>query len=258
MENSAALEAFGRLLAIVDELRRKCPWDQQQTMGSLRHLTVEETFELTEAILEGDVQEIEKELGDLLLHIVLYARIAAEQHSFTITKVIQTLCAKLIHRHPHIYGQGKAKDIQTVKKNWERLKENKSVLGGVPRTLPSLIKAMRIQEKVSRIGFDWQGKEALQEQMQEKIKILMNQSNQDVFNKQTIEDMWGDTLFLLVYYAERASINIENALEKANRKFIAHFQYMEQQIVRDGKQITQLAARELMCYWEKAMQRPIN
>ena len=253
LDNSGALDAFGQLLSIMEELREKCPWDCKQTMESLRHLTLEEAFELSEAILENNTENIKEELGDLLLHIVFYARIAFEQRSFTIAEVIQALCAKLIYRHPHIYGQEKAENEQAVKKNWERLKleekGNKSVLGGVPRTLPSLIKAMRIQEKASMVGFDWGSKEEIWKEVQKKMQEI---EHQNVPNSRNLEDVFGEILFTLVRYAKLVGINAEDALEKANKKFMQIFQHIEQQIAKQGKRTTQLSTRELMSYWQKA------
>ncbi len=263
LNNNGAIKAFGQLLAVMKELREKCPWDQKQTMESLRHLTIEETFELSEAILEGHTEDIKKELGDLLLHIIFYAHIASEQRSFTITQVIQTLCAKLIYRHPHIYGQKGVKDIQAVKQNWEKLKlkekGNQSVLGGVPHTLPSLIKAMRIQEKASRVGFEWnKKKEEAGKQVQEEMQELMRKTSQNISDSPKLEDAFGEVLFALVHYAGCANINAENALEKANKRFIQSFQHMEQQVAKQGKQITQLSTEQLMSYWEVAKQLAVS
>ena len=256
LNNNEALKAFDRLLVIMDELRRKCPWDQQQTMESLRHLTIEETFELSEAILEGEVTDIKKELGDLLLHIVFYAHIAAEKQDFTIKDVIQALCEKLVYRHPHIYGQEKAEDANTVKQNWEKLKlkekDNPSVLGGVPRALPSLIKAMRIQEKASLAGFDWQEKEAVWQQIQELMHVV-NQDVNDPTQQTNAQEAFGDLLFALISYARLIEVNSEEALAGANKKFMQRFQHVEKQIVREGKQITQLSSEELLGYWQQAV-----
>lgn len=254
-DNNSALNAFHQLLTIVGELRARCPWDQEQTLESLRHLTIEEAFELSEAILAKSTEDIKKELGDLLLHIILYAHIATEQHLFTVAQVIQALCAKLIYRHPHIYGQEKAEDTQAVQKNWEKLKlkekGNSSVLGGVPQTLPSLIKAIRIQEKAQRIGLDWHNTKAeVEKKLQVVIQTLVYQPSQNTPNEQSLEDTFGDVLFTLVHYATLCNVNAEKALEKANRKFIGRFQHIEQRIVKQGKQITQLSAEELMSYWE--------
>ncbi len=246
----------------MNELREKCPWDQKQTMESLRHLTIEETFELSEAILEGDMEDVKKELGDLLLHIVLYALIASEQHSFTITQIIQTLCEKLIYRHPHIYSQEKAEDIQAVKQNWVKLKlkekGNKSVLGGVPQALPSLIKAMRIQEKASMIGCDLQDRKAIWKKIKKEMQVLTQQYSQDAptpIHKKKDQEAFGALLFSLVSYARSIEVNPEEALEKANKKFIREFQHMEQRIANEGRQITQLSIRELMRYWKDAKQQ---
>jgi len=258
-DRDLAPSAFRKLLDIMAELREKCPWDQQQTMGSLRSLTIEEVFELSDAILEDDMGEIKKELGDLLAHIVLYAIIATEQRAFTITDVIQTLCEKLIYRHPHIYGKKTAKNIQAAAHNWEqqKLKEkgNRSVLGGVPRTLPSLIKAMRIQEKTSRIGFDWPGRKAAWQEVQEKIQVLTQYSGQSgpkPMQKETPQEEFGGLLFSLVNYARLEGINPEEALEKANKKFTKKIQCIEQKVTREGNQIAQLATEELMRYWQEA------
>lgn len=265
LDDNKTLKAFRQLLAIVSELREKCPWDQKQTMESLRHLTIEETFELSEAILEGDTEDVKKELGDLLLHIVLYALIASERRSFTITQIIQTLCDKLIYRHPHIYGQEKqekAEDIQAVKRNWEKLKlkekGNQSVLGGVPQALPSLIKAMRIQEKASAIGFDLQGNKAMWGKIEKEMQVLAQQHSQDIptpIQHQKVLETFGALLFSLVSYARLMDVNPEEALEKANKKFIQEFQHIEQQVANQGKQIAQLSTTELMHYWEEAKEQ---
>lgn len=251
--------AFDWLLSIVDELRENCPWDQKQTMESLRHLVIEETFELSEAILADSTDEIKKELGDLLLHIVLYARIAAEKQAFTITEVIQALCNKLIHRHPHIYGQEKASDAQAATKSWEQFKlyekKNYSVLEGVPKTLPSLIKAMRIQEKASMAGFDHQRIEEVWQLVQEKTQELtdaINQCSTTTTKQDKIQEELGNLLFALVNYARFIEVNPETALEKANQKFIQRFQHVEQQIRKQGKQLSQLSPKQLSSYWEQA------
>jgi tetrapyrrole methylase family protein / MazG family protein len=259
LDSNKTLKAFRQLLVIVGELRKKCPWDQKQTIESLRHLTIEETFELSEAILEGDMEGVKKELGDLLLHIVLYALIASEQRSFTITQIIQTLCEKLIHRHPHIYSQEKAEDIQAVKKNWEKLKlkekGNQSVLGGVPQALPSLIKAMRIQEKTHAIGFDLRSSKAIWEEIEKEMQVLTQRHNQGIrtpIQRQKVLETFGALLFSLVSYARLMEINPEEALEKANRKFIQEFQHIEYQVTNQGKQIAQLSTTELMRYRKEA------
>ena len=241
----------------MDHLRTTCPWNQKQTMERLRHLTIEETFELSEAILEGDMESIKKELGDLLLHVVFHALIAAERQSFTITDVIQALCAKLIYRHPHIYDKEQTRDTQEVQQNWEKLKlkeqGNSSVLGGIPNTLPSLIKAMRVQEKASRIGIDWENKEEVWKTIQEAMQAY--KTDPGTTHLQKSEDKFGDILFALVRYARLIDVNAESALEKANKKFIRNFQHMEQHVAGQGKHITQLSTEELMSYWEKAEQQ---
>jgi MazG family protein len=259
LDNSSELEAFGQLLSIVEKLREECPWDRKQTMESLRYLTIEETFELSEAILENNTEDIREELGDLLLHIVSYARIASEQHSFTIAKVIQALCAKLIHRHPHIYDQEKAENEKVAGRAWARLKlkekENKSVLGGVPRTLPSLIKAMRIQEKTSMVGFDWGSEEETREKIKKGIQAIVHP---DISDSRNLEDAFGEVLLTLVHHAKLVGINAEDALEKANKKFIQSFQRIEQQITKQGEQITQLSTQELMDYWKETKQQVVS
>ena len=264
LDNNKALKAFSRLLVIMGELREKCPWDRKQTMESLRHLTIEETFELSEAILEGEMEDIKKELGDLLLHIVLYALIATEQRFFTITNVIQTLCEKLIYRHPHIYSQEKTEDIQVVNKNWQELKlkekGNKSVLSGVPQALPSLIKAMRIQEKAGAIGFDPQYRQATWQEIKKAMQVLTQQHSQNAITptpaqQKMVRETFGELLFSLVGYARLMEVNPEEVLEKANKKFIREFQHMEQQVAKQGKQITQLSTEELVRYWKEATQQ---
>jgi tetrapyrrole methylase family protein / MazG family protein len=262
LDNNKALKAFSQLLVIMGELREKCPWDQKQTMESLRYLTIEETSELSEAILEGDMEDIKKELGDLLLHIVLYTLIAAEQRSFTITSVIQALCEKLIYRHQHIYGSEKAEDIQEVKQNWEKRKlqekGNQSVLGGVPHALPSLIKAMRIQEKVSMIGFGCPNSKTAWQEVQKKIQVLTQQHSQHPstpMQQKRAQEEFGELLFSLVNYARFIEINPEDALEKANKKFIREFQHIEQQVLKQGKQITQLSTAELMSYGKETKEQ---
>ena len=260
--NNKAIRTFGRLLDIMAELREKCPWDQKQTMESLRHITIEETFELSEAILGRNMDSIKEELGDLLLHILFYARIATEKHAFTIDEVLQALCEKLIRRHPHIYSQEKDKDIKATEKNWENIKlrekENKSVLSGVPNSLPSLIKAIRIQEKARKIGLNWQEREAVWSKIQGKMEQLMQEVRQSfptTTQQKKAEEAWGDLLFVLVKYASCVKVNPEDALEKANKKFIRIFQYIEQQLVKQGKKITQLSPQELLSYWEQAKQQ---
>lgn len=248
------LKAFERLLIIMDELREKCPWDKKQTIESIRHLTIEETYELSDAILDKDLKNIKKELGDILLHIVFYARIASETNEFDIKDVIDSLCEKLIHRHPHIYGDVKVENEEQVKENWEKLKlkeGNKSVLGGVPKSLPSLIKASRIQEKARAVGFDWEKPEQVWEKVQEEITELKHEIDTNA-PKEKIENEFGDVLFSLINYARFMDINPEDALEKTNKKFIKRFQYLETEAAKAGKQLTEMTLAEMDVYWNRA------
>lgn len=255
----AQLQAFDRLLTIMDELREKCPWDRKQTIDSLRHLTIEETFELSDAILDQDMGEVKKELGDILLHIVFYAKIGSEQNAFDIASVIDSLCEKLIRRHPHIYGDTDAQDDEAVKRNWEKIKlaekGNKTVLGGVPRSLPAMIKAMRIQEKARGAGFDWDEKhqvwEKVEEEMQE-FKDEFNAVNEQDLDKEKATAEFGDLLFSLINYARFIDINPEAALEKTNRKFIHRFQYLEQAVKEQGRELEDLSLAEMDLIWNKA------
>ncbi|MCH7398528.1 nucleoside triphosphate pyrophosphohydrolase [Belliella sp. DSM 107340] len=256
------LEAFDRLLTIMDELREQCPWDKKQTIESLRHLTIEETFELSDAILENDMDEIKKELGDILLHIVFYAKIGSEKKSFDISTVIDSLCEKLIRRHPHIYSDTIADDEEAVKQNWEKIKlkekGNTSVLGGVPKSLPALIKAMRIQEKARGVGFDWEEKnqvwEKVEEEMQE-FKAEFNVSDEQEIDREKATGEFGDLLFSLINYARFIEINPEEALEKTNIKFIKRFQYLENAAKNSGKKIEDMTLAEMDVYWEEAKRR---
>lgn len=248
-----SVEAFRRLLQIMDDLREKCPWDRKQTFETLRNLTVEETFELSDAIVNNDSPNICKELGDLLLHIVFYSKIASEDNKFDIESVINQLCDKLIRRHPHIYGDVKADTADEVLDNWEKIKlkkeGNRSVLGGIPSALPALIKAYRIQDKVSGVGFDWDSKDDVWDKVQEEIgELKAEESN----NSDRIEDEFGDVLFSLVNYSRFLKIHPEDALEKTNRKFIRRFQKLEQLIAADNKQILDMNLQEMDQYWEKA------
>ena len=245
--------AFERLLNIMDELRAKCPWDQKQTMESLRHLTIEETYELADAVLKKDVNEIKKELGDLLLHIVFYAKIASETNDFNIADVLNSICDKLIHRHPHIYGNVKATTEQEVKKNWEQLKlkeGNDSVLSGVPISLPALIKASRIQEKARGIGFDWEHQTQVWEKVKEELAEF--EEEQQLNNFAEMENEFGDLLFSLVNYARFIGINPEDALEKTNQKFIKRFQYMEQKSKQQQQLLHELTLDQLEKLWQEA------
>jgi|ERR1019366_708661 XTP/dITP diphosphohydrolase len=248
------LKAFERLLTIMDELREKCPWDKKQTIDSLRHLTIEETYELADAIIEKDMLNIKKELGDVLLHIVFYARIASEANDFNIADVINSLCEKLIHRHPHIYGDVVVENEKQVKENWEKLKlkeGNKSVLGGVPASLPSLIKASRIQEKARAVGFDWDNAEQVWEKVEEEISEFKYEVDTKS-SKEKIEGEFGDVLFSLINYARFMEINPEDALEKTNKKFIKRFQYLESEAAQSGKQLSDMTLSEMEMYWNKA------
>jgi len=247
--------SFLRLLKIMDELREKCPWDQKQTIESIRHLTIEETFELSDAILKKDLNEIKKELGDIMLHIVFYARIASETNDFNIKDVIDTLCEKLIFRHPHVYGEVKAETEEQVKQNWEQLKQkekggNKSVLAGVPNSMPALLKAFRIQEKARAVGFDWDRPE----QVFDKVKEELLEFETEIKNKnqELAEKEFGDLLFSLINYARFLNINPEDALEQTNKKFIKRFGYMENKVKQQGKQIADCELPELDVYWNEA------
>ena len=246
-------KAFVRLVEIMDRLREECPWDQKQTINSLRYLTIEEVYELSDAILDEDFQEIKKELGDLLLHIVFYSRIASEKQEFDITDVLNNISDKLIYRHPHIYGDVKVKDEKDVKLNWEnlKLKEGKSsVLEGVPKSLPAVVKAYRIQEKVRGIGFDWENKGQVWDKVLEEIKELKSEENNN--DSKRIEDEFGDVLFALVNYSRFINVNPEDALEKTNKRFIKRFQFVEKQITNDGKKLSDLTFEEMNSYWDLA------
>lgn len=247
------LAAFNRLLDIMDDLREKCPWDQKQTLESLRHLTIEETYELADAILDNDLTEIKKELGDILLHIVFYAKIGSEKKAFDIGDVANAISDKLIHRHPHIYGDVKVEDEAEVKRNWEqlKLKEGKtSVLEGVPKSLPAVVKASRIQEKVAGVGFDWEKPEQVWEKVQEELSELNEEMKAG--NKENTEKEFGDVLFSMINYARFIGVNPENALEKTNKKFINRFQYLEKEAKKAGKELADMSLVEMDEYWEKS------
>lgn len=253
------LAAFDRLLTIMDELRTQCPWDKKQTTESLRHLTIEETFELSDAILEGNSEDIKKELGDILLHIVFYAKIGSEEKSFDITTIIDALCEKLIRRHPHIYGDEIAEDEEKVKQNWEKIKlkekGNVSVLGGVPKSLPALIKAMRIQEKARGVGFDWEEKQQVWEKVEEEMQEFKEEFNADSgkeIDKEKASGEFGDLLFSLINYARFIDINPEEALERTNLKFIKRFQYLENATKESGKSLSDMTLAEMDVYWNEA------
>jgi len=249
------LEAFDRLLTVMDELRAQCPWDKKQTLQSLRHLTIEETYELGDAILDNDLEEVKKELGDLLLHIVFYAKIGSETKDFDIADVANEICEKLINRHPHIYGDITVADEEEVKQNWEaiKLKEGKkSVLEGVPKSLPALVKASRIQDKVAGVGFDWEKPEQVWEKVQEELTEL--QEAVSMGKKDAIEGELGDVIFSMVNYARFLKINPEDALERTNKKFISRFQYLESKTIAKGKRLDQMTLDEMNVYWEEAKQ----
>ncbi|WP_026631324.1 nucleoside triphosphate pyrophosphohydrolase [Dyadobacter alkalitolerans] len=256
------LMAFDRLLTIMDELREQCPWDRKQTMDTLRHLTIEETYELSDAILENDLPEIKKELGDVLLHIVFYAKIGSENVDtnvqFDIKDVLNGISEKLISRHPHIYGDFVAEDEEAVKQNWEKLKlkeGNKSVLGGVPASLPALVKAMRIQEKARGVGFDWDEKQQVWDKVQEELqefKENFNIENGEVIDQTEAEGEFGDLLFSLVNYSRFVDINPETALERTNKKFIRRFQYLEEAARAKGKSLSDMTLEEMDVYWNEA------
>lgn len=247
------LKAFERLLNIMDELREKCPWDKKQTMETLRHLTIEETYELSDAILKNDLVEVKKELGDLMLHMVFYARIASEKKEFDIADVLNAVCEKLITRHPHIYGDVKVSNEEDVKRNWEQLKlkeGKKSVLEGVPSSLPSLVKAMRIQEKARGAGFDWDNKLQVWEKVNEELNEFKTASESG--NKENTISEFGDLLFSLINYSRFIDINPDEALERTNKKFISRFNYLESESKKDGKELKDMSLNEMDIYWNRA------
>ncbi len=252
------LQAFERLLTIMDELREKCPWDQKQTMQTLRHLTIEEVYELSDAILDGDLNEVKKELGDLMLHIAFYAKIGSETNDFNITDVLNGIAEKLISRHPHIYGDVIVENEEDVKRNWEQLKlkeGNKSVLGGVPSSLPALIKASRIQEKAKGVGFDWEDKSQVWEKVEEELgefKAEYNDKMPSEIDMEKAEAEFGDLLFSLVNYARFIKINPEDALEKTNKKFIHRFKYLENKALEMGKPLKDMTLAEMDVFWNEA------
>ena len=247
------LQALDRLLTIMDELREQCPWDRKQTMKTLRHLTIEETYELGDAILDEDLEEVKKELGDLLLHIFFYARIGSETRSFDIADVANVISDKLIHRHPHIYGDVDVRDAEEVKQNWEAIKlteGKKSVLEGVPNSLPSLVKANRIQDKVAGVGFDWEKPEQVFEKLREELAELQHEVASG--QQDRIEAEFGDVLFSMVNYARFLDVNPENALERTNKKFIKRFKFLEAKAKEAGKSLKEMTLAEMDVYWEQA------
>lgn len=246
------LQAFERLLTIMDELREQCPWDKKQTLETLRHLTIEETYELSDAILDGDLQEVKKEIGDLLLHMVFYAKIGSEKGAFDITDALNGICDKLVHRHPHIYGDVDVQNEEEVKANWEKLKlkeGNKSVLGGVPKSLPSLVKAQRIQEKARGVGFDWDNKDQVWAKVQEELQEFKEVEEID---KEKATEELGDVMFSIINYARFLDINPDEALERTNRKFITRFQFLERESAKDGKTMGEMTLNEMDEYWERS------
>ena len=247
------LQAFDRLLTIMDELREQCPWDRKQTMESLRHLTIEETYELGDAILDNDLSEVKKELGDLLLHIVFYAKIGSETDDFDIADVANDICDKLIARHPHIYGDITVADEEEVKQNWENLKlkeGKKSVLEGVPKSLPALVKANRIQDKVAGVGFDWEEPQQVFEKLKEELDELQHEVEGG--DKRHIESEFGDVLFSMINYARFLKVDPENALERTNKKFMKRFQYLEAKSKELGKTLKEMTLAEMDTFWEEA------
>ncbi len=247
------LKAFDRLLTIMDELRDQCPWDKKQTLQSLRHLTIEETYELGDAILDNDLDEVKKELGDLLLHIVFYAKIGSETKDFDIADVANEICEKLIHRHPHIYGDVEVANEEDVKRNWEnlKLKEGKnSVLEGVPKSLPAMVKSNRIQDKVAGVGFDWEEPQQVFEKLKEELEELQYEVKQQDSDK--IEAEFGDVLFSMINYARFLNVNPENALERTNKKFIKRFQYLEKKAKENNKSLQDMTLSEMDVFWEEA------
>lgn len=249
----ARLQAFERLLTIMDDLREKCPWDKKQTLESLRYLSIEEMYELSDAILTNDLQEVKKELGDLMLHLVFYAKIASETNQFDITDVLNGICDKLVHRHPHIYGDVKVTTEEEVKHNWEKLKlkeGKKSVLEGVPRSLPAMVKAVRIQEKARGVGFDWDNSEQVWEKVEEELEEFKEELSQG--DKEKTEQEFGDLLFSMINYSRFVGVNPEDALERTNKKFILRFQQMEAVLKKEGKDLSEMTLAEMDVYWEEA------
>jgi XTP/dITP diphosphohydrolase len=247
------LQAFDRLLTIMDELREQCPWDKKQTFQSLRHLTIEETYELGDAILDNDLEEVKKELGDLLLHIIFYAKMGSETKAFDIADVANEICEKLIHRHPHVYGDVTVDNEEDVKRNWEnlKLKEGKnSVLEGVPQSLPAMVKASRIQDKVAGVGFDWEEPYQVFEKLKEELDELQHEI--EVQDQEKIESEFGDVLFSMINYARFLKVNPEDSLERTNKKFIKRFQYLESKAKEGSKSLRDMTLAEMDVFWEEA------
>lgn len=258
LNRDAKLKAFDRLLTVMDELRENCPWDKKQTLESLRHLTIEEMYELSDAILDGNMDEIKKELGDLMLHIVFYSKIASEKMAFDMADVLNSICDKLVERHPHVYGDTIAENEEVVKANWEKLKlkhGNKSVLEGVPLSLPALVKAIRIQDKARGVGFDWEHKGQVWEKIEEEMREFRDEIEAKPpteTNKEKIMSEFGDLLFSLVNYARFIDIDPEEALERTNKKFIHRFQYLESESAKEGRKLGEMSLEEMDAYWERA------
>tara|TARA_R110002050_G_scaffold204327_1_gene339636 strand:+ start:126643 stop:127413 length:771 start_codon:yes stop_codon:yes gene_type:complete len=249
------LVAFERLLNIMDELRTQCPWDMKQTLESLRYLTIEETYELSDAIIEKDYDELKGEIGDLMLHLVFYSKIASETNHFDVTDVLNGVCDKLVRRHPHIYGDVTVKDEEEVKRNWEQIKlkekGRKTVLQGVPKSLPAMVKANRIQDKVRGVGFDWEHEHQVWDKVKEEIAELEVEVSSGASHEK-IEDEFGDVLFSLINYARHVKVNPEDALERTNKKFIKRFNYLEQKSKELNKPLDQMTLKEMDVYWEEA------
>ncbi|UOQ66739.1 nucleoside triphosphate pyrophosphohydrolase [Hymenobacter volaticus] len=255
----AQLAAFGRLLDVLERLRAECPWDRKQTLQTLRHLTIEETYELSDAIIRDDLNDVKKELGDVFLHLIFYAKIASETGHFDVADVLNAQCEKLIFRHPHIYGDAQADTEDDVKRNWEQLKlkekGNTSVLGGVPTSLPALVKAMRIQEKARGAGFDWEKSDQVWNKVQEELgefEAEFAHTDPSSINQERATAEFGDLLFSLINFARHAGINPEEALERTNQKFIYRFQYLESEAARDGHRLQDLSLTQMDVYWEQA------
>jgi len=252
MSTSLVENQFLRLVEIMDELREKCPWDKKQTIQTLRQLTIEETYELTDAITDEDWQGIKEELGDLMLHLVFYAKIGAEKNKFTLQDVIKGVCEKLINRHPHIYGDIKVADEEEVKRNWEKLKlkeGKKSILAGVPKSLPSMVKAMRLQEKAKQVGFEWENKEQVWEKVKEEENELFEAIKSN--NKEHIEEELGDYFFSIVNFARFLQVDADNALELTNKKFISRFTKMEAEALKEGTDLNKMTLLEMDAIWNK-------
>ena len=250
----AALESFERLLNIMDELRTKCPWDKKQTLESIRHLSIEEVYELSEAIMENNLDDIKKELGDILLHIVFYSKIASENNSFDIADVIDSINKKLVNRHPHIFSDVLVKNADEVKTNWEKIKlkegNNRTTLSGVPTSLPAMIKAYRIQEKARGAGFDWEHTHQVWDKVLEEINELKAEVEKN--DKQKKEEEFGDLLFALINYSRFIDVNPEDALEKTNRKFILRFNYIEEEAKKSGRSLKNMTLAEMDIFWNEA------